>query len=74
MRTRRIGFGLSWVVLFIVVFAVQIGHQYQLNSRAIWMEKVDSKLDEHAEKLNEITKAMGDLPEAMIRRFKELPE
>lgn len=72
-KTRRVGFGLTWVVLFIVVFSVQAGHQYQLAQRGKWMAEVNKKLDDHTQQLLELAEEIGQLPEAMLKRFKELP-
>lgn len=38
------------------------------------MKQVNTKLDQHAWQLDELTKALDELPEVMIKRFKELPK
>lgn len=60
--------------MFVVIFSVQTNHHLQLNSRGIWMKQVNTKLDQHAWQLDELTKSLDELPEVMIKRFKELPK
>ena len=71
---RRIGFSLMWVILFTIVFAIQTGHQHELDRRAVWMIDVNQRLESHDTKLDEMTAILSELPDEMIRRFLELPK
>lgn len=71
-RNRRIGFGLAWAVMFITVFSVQAGHQYQLMQRGMWMKSVNSQLESHDKKLDILSQSIEQLPESMTKRFLEI--
>jgi hypothetical protein len=70
--TRRIGFLIVWAVLLLIVASVQLGHQMELSKRAVWMDRVDEKLNVHETKLDLLSETVSQLPENMLRKFNEV--